>query len=239
MRILSIIVVNFLLALSLTNTFAGNNCAPGLNCFTNGQITDADAINENFQTLNSKIGTGGGQGLQGKDGKDGAPGPAGPQGPKGDTGATGPAGPAGAQGLQGPAGPASTVAGPQGPKGDTGATGPQGPTGPASTVPGPQGPAGPKGDAGSTAAPFQVTAYNVYTADCPIAYPRVIGGGATCPTAGSSYSGGNATLYYSKPVIRASSGQTDSWKAGCHLYNFYNGVIQAGPPAEVTALCSK
>lgn len=43
------------LAYSSTNALAGNNCVPELNCFTNGQVTDADAINQNFQTLNNKI----------------------------------------------------------------------------------------------------------------------------------------------------------------------------------------
>ncbi len=131
------------LAYSSTNALAGNNCAPGLNCFSNGQATDADAINQNFHTLNNKIGTSG-TSSTGTPGVKGDTGPAGPQGPKGDTG------PAGPQGLQGPAGPASTVAGPQGPKGDTGQQGLQGPAGPASTVVGPQGPKGDTGPAGSS-----------------------------------------------------------------------------------------
>lgn len=148
------------LSFSVTNTFAGNNCASGLTCFSNGSITNADDVNANFKALSDKIGNS----TPGSNGAAGATGPAGPQGPKGDkgdtgqqglqgatgsqgpkgdVGTTGPQGPKGDTGSQGPAGSASTVAGPQGPKGDKGDTGPQGS---ASTVAGPQ---GPKGDTGS------------------------------------------------------------------------------------------
>ncbi|MCX7086557.1 MAG: hypothetical protein NTV00_00730 [Methylococcales bacterium] len=125
------------LSFSMTNAFAGNNCANGLNCFSNGSITNADDVNANFKTLSDKIGgsspgsngASGAQGPKGDTGATGSQGAPGAQGAKGDTGATGSQGAAGAQGTPGT----------QGAKGDTGATGSQG-------APGAQ---GSKGDTGS------------------------------------------------------------------------------------------
>jgi hypothetical protein len=94
--------------------------------FSNGQRTNADDVNFNFNELATRI--------------DAIPvGPQGPEGPQGPAGPQGPVGAQGPSGSQGPEGPA----GPQGPTGFQGPEGPQGPTG----AQGPEGPQGPAGEA--------------------------------------------------------------------------------------------
>ena len=133
-----------------------------LNTFQNGQVADADEVNENFQNLKTAIddvvdnggiigpqgprGLTGDVGAKGDKGDQGDVGPQGPQGPKGDTGSQGPKGDTGDQGPPGVG--TQGVQGPQGLKGDTGD---QGPPGVGSQ--GVQGPQGPKGDTGAQGPP--------------------------------------------------------------------------------------
>ncbi len=128
-----------------------------LNTFQNGQVADADEVNENFQNLKTAIddvvdnggiigpqgprGLTGDVGVKGDKGDQGDVGPQGPQGPRGLTGDVGVKGDKGDQGDVGPQGP-------QGPRGFTGDVGVKGDKGDQGDV-GPQGPQGPKGDTGS------------------------------------------------------------------------------------------
>ncbi len=128
-----------------------------LNTFQNGQVADADEVNENFQNLKTAIddvvdnggiigpqgprGLTGDVGAKGDKGDQGDVGPQGPQGPRGLTGDVGVKGDKGDHGDVGPQGP-------QGPRGLTGYVGVKGDKGDQGDV-GPQGPQGPKGDTGS------------------------------------------------------------------------------------------
>ena len=76
--------------------------AQELHTFSNGEVADAEKINENFQyVLENATGADGATGTQGLAGADGATGAQGPAGAAGADGATGAQGPAGAAGEAG------------------------------------------------------------------------------------------------------------------------------------------
>ena len=76
--------------------------AQELHTFSNGEVADAEKINENFQyVLENGTGADGATGAQGPAGADGATGAQGPAGAAGADGATGAQGPAGAAGADG------------------------------------------------------------------------------------------------------------------------------------------
>ena len=95
-----------------------------LNTFENGDVANADDVNENFEVLKNAIesiellpgpagpvGPPGLAGVDGVNGLPGMPGVGGEQGPKGDQGDIGPQGPQGPQGPSGPSGSSSTYSG--------------------------------------------------------------------------------------------------------------------------------
>ena len=115
----------------------------------------------------------------------GTAGAPGPQGPKGDTGATGAKGDTGATG-------------PQGVKGDTGATGAQGPAGPTDVR------------YVTAALTAKATALTGARADCPAAYPNVIGGGLA--SGGAERLPGGEAINSSYPVDGPDAGSSpDGW----------------------------
>ena len=93
-----------------------NDACLRINVFSNGDVADADDVNENFNSLKQAI-----ENINLIPGPQGPAGGAGAQGPKGDKGDQGDTGLAGAQG-------------PKGDKGDQGDTGPVGPSNIASIV---------------------------------------------------------------------------------------------------------
>ena len=136
------------------------------------------------------IGLMGPVGPQGEQGAVGPAGPVGEQGPAGVPGEPGAVGPAGVPGVPGPMGPIGAV----GPAGVAGAVGPAGVAGPVGAV-GPAGATGPVGPAGATGLGTIAIATGTATdtsfdngdvlsvqVTCPVATPRVVGGGVSANT---------------------------------------------------------
>lgn len=124
------ILTGLVFSLSVTSMAS----AAPLVTFSNGQRTNADDVNFNFNELAARV-----EAI-----------PVGPQGPEGPAGPQGPRGAQGPQGLVGPQGVA-------GPTGEQGLAGPQGPEGPQ----GPVGPVGPQGPAGEATVTYDSANYGV------------------------------------------------------------------------------